>query len=140
LEEYSCRAHFAVGRRWASALGEDEGDGESEGEGSGEGEDENEGEDGDAEAAAAAAVEDDDDDPRGPVGERRKAVSAAADTGSTVGDDEAAGRWLEREWDGAAIHRGVNPLLTMTGQSTNAAAWCRAALGPWLGVFIHACT
>jgi hypothetical protein len=84
----------------------------------------------------------DDDDPQGPAGARRKAVSAAADTGSMVGDDEAAGRRLEREWDGAARHRGVNPLLTMTGQSTNAAAWCRAALGPWLGslyMHVHEC-
>jgi hypothetical protein len=77
------------------------------------------------------------EDPRGREDGRRKAVSVV-DTGSTVGDDEAAGRRLEREWDGAAIHRGVNPQLTMTGQSTDVVAWCRAGLGPWLGsLYMH---
>jgi hypothetical protein len=124
--------HVAVGRRWAFAMREGE-DGDA---GEDEGEDENEGEEADADAAGA------EDDPRDREGAQRKAVNAA-DTGSTVGDDEAVGQRLEREWDGAEIRRGVNPqLLTMTCQSTGVVAWCRAALGPWLGslyIHVHEC-
>jgi hypothetical protein len=100
-----------------------------------EGEGENEGEEADADAAGA------EDDPRDREGAQRKAVNAA-DTGSTVGDDEAGGQQWEREWDGAEIRRGVNPQLTMTCQSTGVVAWCRAALGPWLGslyMHVHEC-
>jgi hypothetical protein len=120
--------HVAVGRRWAFAMREGE-DGDAD---EGEGEGENEGEEADADAAGA------EDDPRDREGAQRKAVNAA-DTGSTVGDDEAVGQRLEREWDGAEIRRGVNPqLLTMTCQSTGVVAWCRAALGPWLGsLYMH---
>jgi hypothetical protein len=122
--------HVAVGRRWAFARREGE-DGDA-----GEGEGENGGEEAEADAAGA------EDDPRGREGAQRKAVNAA-DTGSTVGDDEAAGQRLEKEWDGAEIRRGVNPqLLTMTCQSTGEVAWCRAALGPWLGslyMHVHEC-
>ncbi len=71
-------------------------------------------------------------DHRGRDDARRTAVSVV-DTGLTVGDDEAVGRPSGREWDGAAIRRGGSLLLTMMGPSTDEAAWCRAALGPWLG-------
>lgn len=74
----------------------------------------------------------DEEDQQDREGAQRKAV-CVVDTGSTVGDGEAAGRRLERVWDGAAIHRGVSLPLTMMGQSTDVVAWSRAALGPWLG-------
>jgi len=132
--EGTCRVHDAVGRQSASAWPEYEDENEDEDEG--EGEEAERGDVGEDEAAVAAVVED--DDPRGPEGARTIAVSAA-DTDSK-GEDEAAGWRLGRVWDEAAIHRGVILLLTMMGQSTGEVAWYRAALGPWLGVFIHACT
>jgi hypothetical protein len=90
------------------------------------------------EKAEAGADADGGNDPRGREGAQRKAVNVV-DIGSAVGDAEAAGQRLGREWDEGVIHRGESPLLlTMTGQSTDVVAWCRAGLGPWLGsLYMH---
>lgn len=79
------------------------------------------------------------EDPRAREGEQTREVRVV-DTGSTVGDGEPAGRTWGREWDEAATLRDVSRLLTMTGQSTDGAAWFRAGLGPWLGslyMYVH---